>query len=326
MSGAVVATVSAEDHLRHAAVARASPKLHNAGHGVGAVQSAFRAAHKLQPIHASQRGHAKIKSSAGVVHRNAIHDHFVVARVATAHEQGSDSAALAAGRHNGARQEAQRLTRRSGLLADELIGGEHRLREARLFQWHWRSRSGDHHLLRRRGEGQLDHHVLFAGGGSPHRRRKSGRQYFHAKLSLRDVFELGFTRRSRALCGDNAAAAQKSDLRACDRARIRIDHRNFDFCAPSVKSRSNKNQNTENSGNERTRKVGKHGASPLHAKGLMERISAGLLACESDRGQPSRGAGHSGRPKNCGSFQLPTRLQLRGSAGFSPASLSSSAR
>ena len=142
VGGAVVAAVSAEDHLRHAAVARASPKLHNAGHGVGAVQSAFRAAHKLQPIHASQRGHAKIKSSAGVVYRNAIHDHFVVARVATAHEQGSDSAALAAGRHNGAGQEAQRLTRRSGLLADELIGGEHRLRDAGIFEGHWRARRG----------------------------------------------------------------------------------------------------------------------------------------------------------------------------------------
>src|SRR5207237_10938137 len=73
-------------------------------------------------------------------------------------------------------------------------------------------------------------------------------------------------------------------------------------------------------------KLGSTAHPPLHAKGLMERTSAGLLACESDCGQPSRGAGHSGRPKNCGSLQLPTRLQLRGSAGFSPASLSSSAR
>src|SRR5438067_12725631 len=73
-------------------------------------------------------------------------------------------------------------------------------------------------------------------------------------------------------------------------------------------------------------KLGSTAHPPLHAKGLMERTSAGLLACESDRGQPSRGAGHSGRPKNCGSLQLPTRVQLRGSAGFSPASLSSSAR
>ena len=184
MGGAVVATVSAEDHLRHAAVARASPKLHNAGHGVGAVQSAFRAAHKLQPIHASQRGHAKIKSSAGVVYRNAIHDHFVVARVATAHEQGSDSAALAAGRHNGARQEAQRLTRRSGLLAGELIGSEHRLRDARLFQWQWRARGRDHHLLRRCSEAQLDHKSWLAGRNRFRRRRKPWRQYLCAKLSV----------------------------------------------------------------------------------------------------------------------------------------------
>src|SRR5215469_3354110 len=48
--GVAIAAVGAESQLRGCRAAVACPKLHHAGHGVGAVQSALSSAQKLQAV------------------------------------------------------------------------------------------------------------------------------------------------------------------------------------------------------------------------------------------------------------------------------------
>jgi hypothetical protein len=60
--------------------------LNDAGHGVGAVESALRAADEFQAVGFGQREHAEVGCLARRVYSDAIDDYFVVGGLAAAHE------------------------------------------------------------------------------------------------------------------------------------------------------------------------------------------------------------------------------------------------
>src|SRR5208282_1641249 len=63
------------------------PHLYDAGHGIGAVQSALSASHKFQAIRLRQGQSAEVKRLARYVDRNPIDNHFVVSGFAAANKE-----------------------------------------------------------------------------------------------------------------------------------------------------------------------------------------------------------------------------------------------
>ena len=84
---AQVSAVRAETQFGNGRAAGAGKDLHHAGHGVGAVERALRAANELQTVRSGQGKHAEVEDSAGIVDGNTVHNHFVVGGLAAAHEQ-----------------------------------------------------------------------------------------------------------------------------------------------------------------------------------------------------------------------------------------------
>ena len=96
--GAEVAAVGGEAELGDSGAAGAGPDLDDAGHGVGAVERALRAADEFEAIDFGERDGAEVGGLAGGVDGDAIDDEFVVGGFAAADEERGDAAALAGGR------------------------------------------------------------------------------------------------------------------------------------------------------------------------------------------------------------------------------------
>ncbi len=80
--------------------------LNDAGHRVGAVERALRAANKLQAIGSAEGHDAEVKGSSGIVDGNSVDDDFVVAGIAATNEERGLAAALSDGIDHGAGQKA----------------------------------------------------------------------------------------------------------------------------------------------------------------------------------------------------------------------------
>jgi len=89
-----------------------SENLNDAGHGIGAVQRALRAANEFQAVRSRQGQHAEVEYSAGIVDRDAVHNYLVVGGLAAAHKQGRQSAALPGRAHHCAGKKMQSVISR----------------------------------------------------------------------------------------------------------------------------------------------------------------------------------------------------------------------
>src|ERR1700723_1071384 len=100
-----ISSVSAETEFWDWSAAGARPDLYDAGHGIGAIESALGSADKFETIGLLQGESAEIECAAGLVDGDAVDDHFVVSGVAAADEERRYSAALTGSIHYCARQE-----------------------------------------------------------------------------------------------------------------------------------------------------------------------------------------------------------------------------
>ena len=85
--GGKVSAVGGYPELWNRRVPCARPDLNHAGHRIGTVKSALRAANELQPVRLRERERAEVKRAAGFIHRDSIDDQLVVVGFAAAHEQ-----------------------------------------------------------------------------------------------------------------------------------------------------------------------------------------------------------------------------------------------
>src|SRR5205085_11184234 len=85
--GSIVSGIGSETQLGNWRIANTAPRLHNASHRVRAIKSALRTAQKFDTVFFEERKSAEIECAARVIDRDSIHDHFVVAGIASAHEQ-----------------------------------------------------------------------------------------------------------------------------------------------------------------------------------------------------------------------------------------------